>query len=382
MCVRSYSPRTFQSPIHWSKQERKALQYTPLDIMVSAQEKNYKSTFEALSQAMSPSSPLSNWTYMDFLWGCECARSRAFSGTYSGSAFNPVPYALTLFLVAIYVGLNLGTIEQAANGATLVLCASIFRDFVFPKLFKTKQYVICPVLDMANHVGSREEANVAFEYFANTYSLASSTVRNIENEDEVRISYGSKSNESLLQNYGFVEIDNPRDVYVMPPFREWNIDALEMACGRTFLPGRLSKLEKAGLLGSNIAAGAVVEEDDFDEIAWNRSGAVVITRGEGIDPAIITALRVLVSTDKEWEASGQSVGNFVTENSGGTENERVVKIVQKKALQLELESKETTLEEDEALLNEKLSGFEEIAVRFRLEKKKLLRDTIQDLKFS
>jgi len=33
--------------------------------------------------------------------------------------------------------------EQAANGAALVFCASVLRDFVLPKLFKTKKYVIC-----------------------------------------------------------------------------------------------------------------------------------------------------------------------------------------------------------------------------------------------
>jgi len=373
-------PRTFQSPFHWTEEERRALQYSPLELMISAQEQSYYSSFNALSQAMSPSSSLlSNLTYEDFIWGCECARSRAFSGTYGGSAFNPAPYALTLLLVAFYVGLNFGTIEQAANGATLVLCASILRDFVFPKLFKSKKYVICPLLDMANHVGSREEANVAFEYFADGYSLTSNTVDAIESGEEVRISYGPRSNDALLQNYGFVERDNVHDVYVMPPLREWNIGALEAACGRKFLPGRLNKLERAGLLGST-TAGDVGEEDEFS--AWNRSGAVVITRSGGIDPAILTALRVLVSTDEEWDESGQAVGNFVTQNSGGIDNEKTAYAVAKKALELELESKETSLAEDEALLEKGLDGSEDLAVRFRLEKKKLLRDTIRDLEYT
>lgn len=300
-------PRKFESPFHWTKEERTELQYPPLEIMVSAQEKSYLSTFDALSIAMrsSPSSPLSdsNWTYQDFVWGCECSRSRAFSGAYGGSAFNPAPYALTLVLVAFYVGFSLGTVEQAANGAALVFCGSIFRDFVLPKLFKSKRYVICPYIDMANHIGVRAEGNVAFEYFANGYSLVSKLDGVIENGQELRISYGSKSNDALLQNYGFVESDNAYDVYVMPSLGEWDISALEKSCGRRFRPGRLEKLERAGLLGSDIVPEKV-DEDGFDESAGNRSGGVVITRSGGIDPAILTALRVLVSTDEEWKESG------------------------------------------------------------------------------
>lgn len=379
-------PRKFESPFHWTHEQRNALQYPPLQIMISVQEKSYRSIFDALSEAI-PSSPSSsplldtNWTYQDFVWGCECARSRAFSGAYGGSAFNPAPYALTLFLVAIYIGFNLGTVEQAANGAALVFCGTVFRDFVLPKLFKSKRYVICPYIDMANHVGVRAEGNVAFEYFANGYSLVSKLDGTIGNGQEVRISYGSRSNDTLLQNYGFVESDNAHDVYVMPSLGEWDISALEKACGRNFRPGRLGKLERAGLLGSDITPDEYVEEDGFDESASNRKGGVVITRSGGIDPAILTALRVLVSTDEEWDASGEAVGNFVTENSGGADNENAVRVVVQKALELELESKETTLQEDEQLLVKGLTGTTEIAVRFRIEKKKLLRETIQNLKY-
>ena len=79
----------------------------------------------------------------DFLLGCEIARSRAFSGGYTGTPFNPLVYAFTLLLVTVYAALGLGSLEQAANGAALVFCASVLRDFVVPKLFKTKKYVIC-----------------------------------------------------------------------------------------------------------------------------------------------------------------------------------------------------------------------------------------------
>ena len=48
----------------------------------------------------------------------------------------------------------------------------------------------------------------------------------------------------------------------MPALREWDIDALESACGRNFAPGRLQKLDRAGLLGG----GANADDNDGDHI--------------------------------------------------------------------------------------------------------------------
>lgn len=275
-------PRQFDTPIRWSKADLEELQYPPLVGMVAAQEKFYKTIYDTLKKNIDPSSAMAKWTYEDFLWGADCARSRAFSGAYGGSAFDPKPYGLTLFLVAIYVGLHLGTVEQASNGAALVLCASIFRDFVLPKLFKTKKYVICPFIDMANHVGMKEEANVAFEYFSNGYSLSSRKDSTLDKETEVRISYGPRSNDTLLQIYGFVESDNQHDVYVMPPLREWDISAMEQACRRKFQPGRLQKLDRAGLLGGLSLGSEEADDYEFVEGVANRGRGVVLTRAAGL----------------------------------------------------------------------------------------------------
>ena len=379
-------PREFSTPIHWNDNQRQQLQYTPLQSMIQTQEKSYKALYNKLKQEITPNSQLdqTNWSYQDFLWGCDTAKSRAFSGAYGGAAFDAKPYALTLLLVVAYVGLGLGSIEQASNGAALVFCGSILRDFVVPKLFKNKKYIICPLIDMANHVGTNEEGNVAFEYFGNGYSL--STTKEMSKGQEVKISYGPRSNDVLLQQYGFVECNNAHDVYVMPPLREWDIQALEEACGRTIQPGRLEKLDRAGLLGgSSLSVG---NDDEDDDLSGNRGRGVVISRAAGIDPAIMTALRVLMSSDEEWEASGEAVGNFVTENSGGTKNEKIAIRAAKRALEVELESKESTLEDDEALLERmnssgngstELSTSEQLAVQFRIEKKKLLKETIFSL---
>jgi hypothetical protein len=174
--------------------------------------------------------------------------------------------------------------------------------------------------------------------------------------------------------------DNVHDVYILPPIREWDISALEVACGRKVGPGRLEKLDRAGLLGreSNIQ----LNDSTNDEVA-NQIGGVVLTRATGIDPAVIQALRALVSTNEEWENAGEAIGNFAEQISA--DNERAARLAIKRAMELELEGKPTSMEEDENLLKlmtgktADVDMEELLAVQFRLEKKKLLKEAINKI---
>lgn len=373
-------PRVFDTPIHWSDSQQSELQYKFLEESVGRQKEQWQQFHKDI---MSTNPQLRHMEWEDFLWGCECARSRAFSGAYTGGAFNPFSYAFTLLLVLVYVGLDFGTLEQAANGAGLVFCAQILKDFVIPKLFKKKRYIISPLMDMANHRSLGTSAEVSFEFFGDAYSLAVCNGASIPEHKELYISYGARSNDQLLQYYGFVETNNPHDVYIMPPLGDWNIGALEKAVGRTFSPGRLQKLKRAGLLGSN----TLKEPDVSDgEEAINSGGGVVVTRAAGVDPAIMQALRALISNDSEWKAAGEAIGNFVEENAAGPENERLTKLAAKTAIKLELAAKPTTIAEDQALLKRMDqmkrmdSSYEDwLGVVFRMEKKKLLAETMRRL---
>ncbi len=373
-------PRQFDTPIHWinTKERDVLLQYQHMSESVDRQNKSWRE----LHQKLQASTNVPSMTWEEFLWGCECARSRAFSGGYTGAPFNPLVYAFTLLLVTGYVGLGLGSFEDAANGAAFVFCATILRDFVLPKFFRVKKYVICPVIDMCNHKSIGTTANVAYEFFADAYSLSATQSASVG--DEVYISYGSRSNDQLLQYYGFVEVDNPHDVYIMPPLREWDIAALEEACGGVFVPGRLGKLERAGLLGKAIDSPLDEKDNDGLESAGNPRGGVVLTRTVGIDPAVIQALRALVSSESEWLAAGEAVGNFAAQVS--PENERKARLAAYTAVKLELEAKATTLEEDKELLKRAgssksgIDAEERLALQFRIEKKKLLKEAMERLR--
>ena len=239
------------------------------------------------------------------------------------------------------------------------------------------------MIDMANHKSVGAAGEVAFEFFGNAYSLC--LTQRLKAGDELFISYGARSNDQLLQYYGFVEVDNPHDIYILPPLRNWDIGALEKACGRQFAPGRLEKLDRAGLLG-NDGAFSSNEIDVTEETAANLGGGVVLTRTDGIDPAALQALRALVSSEEEWQAAGQAIGSFVEDNSGGIDNELCALVVARTAIEMELASKATTVAEDDLLLQRAsirsldASPEEKLAVQFRIEKKKVLLETIERLK--
>lgn len=369
-------PRIYDTPIHWPESSLEELQYRPMMEAVALQKRVWREQYDTLSSASADFA--SKISYDDFVWGCETARSRAFSGAYSGSAFNPIPYATVTALVAIYVGLGIGSVEQAANGAALVVCGSILKDFVLPKLLKVQKYVICPLIDMANHVGVGATGNVAFEYFADGFSLAALDP-GVAQGSEMFIQYGPRNNDQLLQYYGFVEENNAHDVYILPPIREWDIGALEEACGRKVGPGRLEKLDRAGLLGK----ASNLDSTPTNAEAANDIGGVVLTRASGIDPAVIQALRALISSDGEWDEAGEAIGNFAEQVS--PENERAARMAVRKAMEIELESKATSIDEDKNLLNifqSKSGGIdaeEILPVQFRLEKKKLLQEAINNM---
>ena len=400
-------PRRYDTPFHWSEASLAELQYRPATDAVALQRRVWKREYDALSSSSSFASRVS---YSDFVWGCETARSRAFSGAYSGSAFDPVPYATVSALVALYVGLGIGTWEQAANGAAMVVCGTILRDFVVPKLLRVRKYVICPFIDMANHAGVGANGAVSFEYFSDGFSLSAAAPATTTTTtstsgvppggassigSEMFIQYGPRSNDQLLQYYGFVERDNAHDVYILPPIREWDIFELERACGRKVGPGRLEKLDRAGLLGGGRADDAAADDDspsssfprstttdDSTTEAANDIRGVVLTRAGGIDPAVVQAVRALISTDVEWEDAAEAIGNFAS--SVSPENERAANAAIRRAMEMELESKATTIEEDERLLttttDDDDDGMMLLPVAFRLEKKKLLREAIRNMR--
>lgn len=91
-------------------------------------------------------------------------------------------------------------------------------DIILPRILKVvqgvelKRYAMTPGIDFLNHSSSvTGKAEVSYEYFTDKFVVQAG--EDYKTGDQVFISYGAQSNDSLLQFYGFVEVDNPADTY-------------------------------------------------------------------------------------------------------------------------------------------------------------------------
>jgi hypothetical protein len=113
-------------------------------------------------------------------------------------------------LIAFSIQLGLVPETTAFGGGALVVGGLFFQSLVLPRILSLKHYVISPVIDMINHDTS-EASEVTYAPFQKSFLVVSS--RSYSRDKQVFISYGKRSNDQLLQYYGFVERNNPHDVF-------------------------------------------------------------------------------------------------------------------------------------------------------------------------
>jgi len=299
-------PKTFSTPIHFDDKILETCTYRPIAEAVSNQKSEYRLQFNAIDHSKLKS-PLS---YDDFVWGVEIARSRAFSSKFV-APFDLKPFVFVCVFVAVYVGFGLGTIEQAANGCAFVLCGNILNTFVAPSKLR---YVIAPIVDLCNH-SNNPTCDVAFEFFSDSFSLTANS--EMSSNSPVDISYGERTNDQLFLNYGFVIEDNDFDTYILPALKDADIAALESKIGNEICADRLLKLSEANLLAGNI----VLSKEN----------------PKSFDPAVIQALRVLVSSDEEFESANKAIGGFF-QFQVSEANEAKVNLCCKELLRAEVEA--------------------------------------------
>ena len=177
-------------------------------------------------------------------------RSRAFSGPYTSGTF--IGALAKLFLastasVAYAVGVGgAGAADQAFDAFLFFVVFTLSNEFVFgPRLTRAKRYVLCPWIDFLNHDGKLGGSQVAYEYFSDAFAARlDASAGPTRAGGQVLISYGDRSNDVLLQYYGFVEPDNPHEVYAL----DTEALILEMDAAVGLPEGALSRIQqKAGL---------------------------------------------------------------------------------------------------------------------------------------
>jgi len=107
--------------------------------------------------------------------------------------------------------------QQAVDGVSVVGVSLVFSDVVASRLLaRGKRHVLCPYLDMLNHASSRSGSRLEYDYFGDAFGASLDPAAGpVPPGAELLISYGDRSNDQLLQYYGFVEAGNPHDSFLV-----------------------------------------------------------------------------------------------------------------------------------------------------------------------
>jgi len=236
-------PRDFASlPLNWSDAELEGLAYPALRADVRKQRDELAQAFAAAARGCDFELPEE-----DFIWAVQVVRSRAFSGPYEGRKSDDrlVQLALIASLLVGGVGSGQVSVESGLNGAFVAALAIPLTDFFVGASAKLKRHVVCPVVDYLNH-DSKVSSDIAYEYFADKFAVR--VIGGFRAGEQACINYGeSRSNDALLQYYGFVERDNPHDTYELEILQ--HLDAEAAAAGEVLQV----TLSRKGPDGSSLA---------------------------------------------------------------------------------------------------------------------------------
>ncbi|CAB1118334.1 unnamed protein product [Ectocarpus sp. CCAP 1310/34] len=359
-------PESFGTPVSWSAAELLELQYPHLEVVAKEQREEWKGYYSSLMA----SSPGCGVAEEELSWAIGVAYSRAFrrySGPYEGRG--PKERLAEVAFVSALAGgslaLGLGTPDQVANGAFAVLLSIPLRDFFMTKLVQLKRYALTPVVDLINHQ-SGIDSDVSYNYFYGYFAVT--TQRGWTAGEQVFISYGPRSNDHLLQRYGFVEQDNPNDVYRITGL----IDKLSDVLGKESVRVLRESGGKLGTTGDNAEGGPV------ESVTVGRSGLL----GEE-EARVMPVLRLAVVNDDqlpEGKAARISLKDFSNEISPA--NEAAARDALRKLCIKEREGFASTLAEDEAYLSSlgnSLGAQKRVAFSFRMEKKRVLDAAIASI---
>eukprot|EP00177_Eucheuma_denticulatum_P005839 GFKZ01010652.1.p1 GENE.GFKZ01010652.1~~GFKZ01010652.1.p1 ORF type:complete len:467 (+),score=54.47 GFKZ01010652.1:139-1539(+) len=215
-------PSKFDTPFHWTDQQLEQLQSPRMVDMIKEQRRSYTNLYQRINS--NPSNALArSMTYNDFVWAVECVRSRAFSGPLEVAPFRE---RLRLFLfiainTCIWPAAHVLPWEKALNGGLTALFALSVYDIITPKILKFVQGVELRRFAMTPGIdflnhSSSVSGKAEVSYEYFSEKFVVQAGENYEEGEQVFISYGRQSNDSFLQYYGFVEEDNPCETYAFP----------------------------------------------------------------------------------------------------------------------------------------------------------------------
>ncbi|KAG2445470.1 hypothetical protein HXX76_000087 [Chlamydomonas incerta] len=341
-------------PLTWSDKQLAALQYPYLVAQVKEQQREWAALYDTLrGSGMAAGAPPPSRE--EFWWAMSVVRSRTFSGPYIGSTLSD-RLRLAGLVAALVVGntaLGLADPAKTLSAAIAVFLFNVLYEVILSR--SLKQYAICPLIDLFNHT-SAAQSEVSYNYFGDSYSVVAS--RDFKKGEQVFITYGAQSNDSLMQYYGFAEPDNPQDTYVIADMARW-VEGFRPAA-----PARLQALA-ASSLGAACLRNVAVQRAGFPAEA-------------------LQALRFLLASDAEAAA-----GVSAFSKAGSADAEAQLAEALACVVTAELAAAPSSLQED---LAQQASGsggkkggagsasaVEAMALSFRIEKKKVLSAVLKNM---
>lgn len=269
------------------------------------------------------------------------------------------------------------TIDANALGWATVSASS--RAF---RVGESSTPTMLPVIDVCNH---------SFDPTASVRARADGvelvTTRHLKAGEPIELSYGELSNDDLLLDYGFIVENNPFDTVKL----RWDLKLIELARevgGLATAP--IGAMASSSSIPTDASVDSVMNLSLFQKQALARIGLTdgadgelkVRATGDVMDKKALAGLRVLYSTTPA-EASRAADAPY-----GELDAQVVSKDVEIKALRtamalcaLALGNFPTTVEEDLRVVAA-ASPQVALAVRFRMEKKKILSSAMARLNAS
>ena len=242
--------------------------------------------------------------------------------------------------------------------------------------------LLFPVIDVCNH---------SFEPSAKVQPVDGGvelvTTRNLKADEPIELSYGNLSNDELLLDYGFIVENNPFDAVKL----RWDLKLIHLAReigGLATAPIGAAVVEKDGVHSASPASGddAGIPLTSWQKAAMERIGLSandelrVRPSGEIMDKKAIAALRVLYSKTPA-EASRAADAPYGVLNTEVVSRDTEVKALRTSMslVALAMGNFPTNLAQDRELLRSTKSPQATLAIRFRMEKKKVLSACMSQL---
>jgi len=216
LCYLNDLPEIMETPIYWTERNLESLgsAYAPLKLSIQRQKEVWLGLYKTLT-ATSRTFTEQNLSFEDFVWAMSIVSSRAFSGFGGNVEGGGRRFSFTASLMLVSAAATAAS-SQSNEGQRMSFILGTLGVLAFVPEFlfsQKKNCVLLPLIDSSNHDSANPLGQLAYEPNLGSYVVRARS--NTKQQQHLTISYGERSNDYLLQYFGFVETNNLFDNFVI-----------------------------------------------------------------------------------------------------------------------------------------------------------------------